>query len=250
MMEHDREEKKKLDKEVLKKYVNQKTLILETVFGLLVILMVYVFLYLPYLNKTDELEASNRTRNSELSILEAYYNNMSVYQADITQMQEQIQDMIAEYPADTREEDILMLASEMQKRNSIVYSTISMDETEGVYTIPQGTVAKVNMEGMDADLIFTRKRAVYVNDTDYPNLKDCIQDILNSSQRIAIDNIVYVKNESTGNLEGNIELLFYSLVGTGKEYVAPEMSDYASGTENIFQSVSEEQTNESRTIEQ
>lgn len=250
MMEHDREEKKKLDKEVLKKYVNQKTLILETVFGLLVILMVYVFLYLPYLNKTDELEASNRTRNSELSILEAYYNNMSVYQADITQMQEQIQDMIAEYPADTREEDILMLASEMQKRNSIVYSTISMDETEGVYTIPQGTVAKVNMEGMDADLIFTRKRAVYVNDTDYPNLKDCIQDILNSSQRIAIDNIVYVKNESTGNLEGNIELLFYSLVGTGKEYVAPEMSDYASGTENIFQSVSEEQTMEIRTIEQ
>lgn len=248
-MEQDREEKKKLDKDVLKRYFNQKTFLMETVCGLLVLLVVYVFLYLPYLSKTDELEASNRTRSSELSILEAYYNNMSTYQADIVQMQSEIEDMLAEYPADTREEDILMLATKMQTENSIVYSTISMDETEGVYTIPLSTIAKANMEGMDTDLIFTKKRAVYVNDTDYENLKYCIQDILDANQRIAIDNIVYVKNESTGNLEGNIELLFYSLVGTGKEYVAPEMSDYASGTENIFQSVSEGQTKENKTIE-
>ena len=116
---------KSLDKETLKKYFNQKTFAGISIVGLVIVLMLYVFVFLNFQSKTEELEAANATKQKEVDELEEYYNNMAQYETDIRTMTDQIRDVLEQYPADAREEDILMLAAQTQEKNAIGYDSIN-----------------------------------------------------------------------------------------------------------------------------
>lgn len=239
----DKAEKKKKEKKTperkktnLKAVFNKNTFLGVTLVGLLAIVVVYVFVYLDYTQRTDELEASNAALQTEIDELQTYADNIELYRADINEMKTSIEDIVENYPADAREEDVIMLAVQIQDKNVISYNSINMEEKEGVYTVPYENVKLAEIEGMDRDLIFARKHAVYSNVTNYDNLKSCIQQVFDSHNRIGIGSIVYVKNEENGTLEGNIDLYFYSASGTGKEYVVPDISQYLSGTSDLFRS--------------
>lgn len=220
----------------LKNYFNKNTFLGITLVGILAIVVVYVFVYMDYTERTDELTASNAVLQAEIDELQEYADNMERYQSEINEMKTAIEDIVAEYPADAREEDVIMLAVQIQDRNAIAYNAINMEATESVYTVPYDNVRLAAIEGMDRDLIFARKHAVYSNITNYDNLKSCIQQVFDSPNRIGISNIVYVKNEEDGTLEGSIDLYFYSAVGTGKEYVVPDIAEYLAGTSDLFRS--------------
>lgn len=232
----DAKEKKSIDIASLKGYFNKQTLMGVTLIGLLVFVVVYVFVYLDYTEKTTALEQSNRELKTELTVLEEYYINMDDYKSATEEMKGAVNDILEEYPADAKEEDILMLAVQIQEEDQIVYKSINMEEKEGVYTVTRDLITASGMEGMDNDIIFTQKHATYVNETTYDDLKNCIAQVYASPSRIGIDTIVYCKNEERGTLEGNISLYFYSATGTGKEYVAPDMAEYISGTNDLFHS--------------
>jgi len=221
--------------ETLKRYFNQKTFAIISVVGLLAVLVIYVFVYLNMQTKTEELEAENDTKRALVAQLEEYYNNMAVYEADIATMQEEIAEVMSRYPADAREEDILMLAVETQTDNAIGFDSINMEASEVVYEISADTVASAGIEGYSDAIRFVKKHAAYVNTTTYNDLKNVIGEIFASSNRIGIDSIVYTKNEENGCLEGSIDLYFYSASGTGREYAAPEIKAYPAGTSDIFQ---------------
>lgn len=225
-----------MDISKLKNYFNKNTFLGITLVGILAIVIVYVFVYMDYTERTDELTASNAVLQAEIDELQEYADNMERYQSEINEMKTAIEDIVAEYPADAREEDVIMLAVQIQDRNAIAYNAINMEATESVYTVPYDNVRLAAIEGMDRDLIFARKHAVYSNITNYDNLKSCIQQVFDSPNRIGISNIVYVKNEEDGTLEGSIDLYFYSAVGTGKEYVVPDIAEYLAGTSDLFRS--------------
>ena len=226
---------KDIDISSLKNYFNQRTLIGVSLVGALVFVVVYVFVFLDYTQRTEALEQSNAALKQELTVLEEYYRNMNTYKQEIEEMQASINTILEEYPADAREEDILMLAVQMQEDHEIAYKSINMEEREGVYTVAYDFIAATGMEELKNDIIFTQKHATYVNETTYDELKDCIAQIYDSPNRIGIDNIVYRKNEESGTLDGNINLYFYSAAGTNKEYVAPDIAAYISGTDDLFQ---------------
>ncbi len=68
---------------------------------------------------------------------------MEKYQAEISEYKMAISDIMSEYPADAREEDIIMLAVQMQEKNAITYESISMDESEMLYYIPADEIDKL-----------------------------------------------------------------------------------------------------------
>lgn len=228
--------KKQLNVKTLKKYFNQKTFLGIGMAGILLLLIVYVFVYLDYSQKTEELQLSNETLQKTVNELQNYYDNMPQYQAEIEEIKTSIQEIMEEYPAEAREEDIVMLAVQLQEKNAIVYDAINMDETEGVYTVPYDSISLADIEGYDRDLIFARKLGTYSSVTTYDNLKGCVEQIFESPNRIGIKEIVYIKNEEDGTLEGSIDLYFYSAAGTGKEYVTPDIAEYMAGTTDLFQS--------------
>ncbi len=229
-------EKKKnsLDVKKLKNYFNKNTFLGITLVGMVILVLVYVFVFLDFQEKTAEVQASNAELSKTLKELEEYFNNMEKYQTEISEYKVAISDIMSEYPADAREEDIIMLAVQMQEKNAISYEGISMDESEILYYIPADEIAAADIEGFSGELVFAKKSGVYQNTTNYDNLKGCIAQIYDSNNRIGIEEILYSKNESDGTLDGNIVLSFYSARGTGKAYEAPDIVQYLSGTDDLF----------------
>jgi Tfp pilus assembly protein PilO len=235
--------KEKVQKKQVKKQKKQKKQLFTpktfygiTIVGLCVLVLIYIYIYQDYVAKTEELEQSNRELSARIEELQEYADNINMYKGEIEEMKAAIEDILKEYPAGAREEDAIMMAVRMQDKNDIGFDAINMEDTESVYTIPYSEVSLANIEGMDSDLTFMRKRATYANTTTYVNLKSVIKQIFDSSNRIGINSIVYSKNEEDGTLTGNIDLYYYSAYGTGKEYTVPKISAYVAGTDDIFNS--------------
>ena len=231
-----KKEKKVKESKPIKNYFNQKTFLGVSLVGILVLVVVYVFVYLDFTQRTEELEKSNSELLATVRELEEYNTNMESYKIEIEEIKAEINAILDEYPADAREEDAIMLAVELQERNTIDFDAINMEEKEGVYTVEPYLVTAAALEGLDESLVFTQKHAVYVNQTTYYDLKSVIRQIYESDNRIGIDNIVYTKNEEYGLLEGNIDIYFYSLAGTDKEDAAPDIAEYPAGTSDPFRS--------------
>ncbi|MBD5451959.1 MAG: hypothetical protein HDR25_04900 [Lachnospiraceae bacterium] len=232
----EKKEKQPREYKPLKTYFTQKTFLGVTLVGVLALVAVYVFVYTDYTERTTELIASNEELQSIVTELEDYNTNMEQYKIEIEEIKTEINAILDQYPSDAREEDMIMLAENLQKRNVIDFDAINMDEKEPVYTVEPYLVQAAAMEGLDESLVFTQKQAVYVNETTYPNLKAVIEQIYESDNRIGINNIVYTKNEEFGVLEGNFDIYFYSVAGTDKEYVAPNITPYIKGTKDPFKS--------------
>ena len=82
---------KAIDISSLKNYFNQRTLIGVSLVGALVFVVVYVFVFLDYTQRTEALEQSNAELKQELTVLEEYYRNMNTYKQEIEEMQASIQ---------------------------------------------------------------------------------------------------------------------------------------------------------------
>ena len=145
--------------------------------GVLALVVVYVFVYLDYTQRTEELEKSNSDLRAVVNELEEYNTNLEAYEAEIEEIKAEIESIMDEYPADAREEDALMLAVELGERNIIDFDAINMEEKESVYTIEPQLVTAAAIEGLDESLVFTQKHAVYVNQTTYTALKTVIAQI-------------------------------------------------------------------------
>ena len=202
--------------------------------GFVVLLAVYFLVYKAYNDKAEALEKSNITKQQRVDELKVFYDNLSMYNAEIEQYQAQIAAWLDEFPADVKEEDIIVLALDTEKVAFVGYTNINIGGREALRTISAATMQLAKMENLTQDVIFVERTVSYVNITDYFNLKKCVDAINNSANRLTISNIAYSKNEETGELEGTIEVTFYSVRGTGKEYEPQNLKEYESGLTNLF----------------
>ena len=128
-----------------------------------------------------------------------------------------------------------MLAVEMQRDSGAAFLTVNMQKGDVIHEVPAETVSAAGNEKYSQAIQFRNLDAAYVNEVSYAGLKRMIQTIYDSSNRIGIQNVVYSKGDAENpNLSGHIDLVFYSVQGTGKEYAAPDMIPYIAGTDNIF----------------
>lgn len=203
-------------------------------FGALLLLILYVYVYMKYTQLTEELEISNNQLAKKVAVLKDYYDNEPRYKKEIREMKLDMEKIFEEYPADVREEDALMLAVEVQEETEILYSNINISKQAELLSIPQELVAATKIEELAQEIAFRNRMVTYVVQTDYQNIKDCVQMIYDRENRIAVHNIALSKADGESTLNGNMDVSFYSIAGTGKEYVLPDIAEYISGTEDIF----------------
>ncbi|MBD5512361.1 MAG: hypothetical protein HDR08_14110 [Lachnospiraceae bacterium] len=202
--------------------------------GFLLLLAVYFLVYKSYNDKAEALEKANATKQQRVNELKVFYDNLSIYNEEIEQYQAQIAAWLDEFPSNVLEEDILVLALDTEKAAVLDYTNINIGGREPLRTIPAATMQLAKMENLTQDVIFVERTVSYVNVTDYFNLKKCVETINNSANRLTISNITYGKNVETGELEGTIEVTFYYVHGTGKEYKPQDLKAYESGLANLF----------------
>lgn len=229
-------EKKELNFDIkeIKKHFNSQVFGVIAAVSFAIILLLYVWVFLDYQERTEQLEASNLTRENHVRELEQHFYNMDEYQSQIVEMNKQLDEILAAYPADVKEEDAIMLAVKAQTENDFEIDSILMSESEDVYDIALECVTGAGIEQYTEAMKFRRKTSTYVNSTSYGEMKDVLRSIVESGTRLGIENISYLKNSEEQKIDGSIEISMYSVVGTGKEYEYPNISEYISGTSDFF----------------
>ncbi|MDE6518410.1 MAG: hypothetical protein K2L18_11295 [Acetatifactor sp.] len=214
---------------------NKNLLLYVTAFGALLMILVYVFVFQRLTTEAEAIEVSNRTLSQRVNQLRVYYDNRYEYMEDTQVLEQLLDELLMEYPADAREEDAIMLAVQMQHNSGAEFLNINMEKGAAIHVIPTETVAAAASEKYTQEIQFHSMNAIYVNEVTYAGLKSIIQTVFDSSNRVGIQNIAYTKGDAENpRLSGHIDLVFYSVSGTGREYVAPDIVPYISGTDNIF----------------
>lgn len=211
---------------------NKNILIYVAAFGALLMILCYFLVFQKFKAEAEKLERSNQELNQRVTELKVYYDNREQYLKESERIRQEIGGILEEYPADAREEDAIKLAIYMQMQSGLAYSNINISAPESVKVIPAETVTPAGIEEYSGQIAFSSRNVSYVNEISYEGLKNAIKTVFDSENRIGINNIVYVKNEVS--LTGSIDVTFYSAQGIGKEYTAPDLLQYLSGTENIF----------------
>lgn len=204
--------------------------------GALLMILVYFLVYQKFVEKAKVIEDSNKVLEERVHVLEGYYNARETNLRN-TQLLEQLTDeLLMVYPADAREEDAIILAVQMQQESGAEFLSINMDRGGNpIHVVSAETVRAANSEQYTQEIQFRDMTATYINEVSYAGLKNLIQMVYNSNNRIGIRDVSYARgNEENPNLAGEVELVFYSVSGTGKEYVAPDIVPYLAGTDNIF----------------
>lgn len=218
----------------MKKLSQKQVMTYVLLLGCLLLIAVYFLVYKSYVDKAAEIKTSNMGLNRRVAELKEYYDNMDTYNAEIELMQAEIRGILNRFPADVMEEDMIVLALDTMKTASIDYTNINIGDRTALRSIPAATVQAAGMEELNLELAYIERQGTYVNTTSYENLKDCINTINNSDNRLAITNIAYSRNGDTGALSGTIQVTFYSVLGTGKAYKPQNLADYTSGLANLF----------------
>jgi len=214
---------------------NQKRLLYVTAFGALLMILVYVFVFQRLTTEAEAIETSNRSLSRRVNELKVYYENRYKYMEETQALEQLLDELLIEYPADAREEDAIMLAVQMQHNSGAEFLTINMEKGDAMHIVPAEVVTAAASEKYSQEIRFNSMDAVYVNEVTYAGLKSIIQTVFDSGNKIGIQNIAYTKGDAENpHLSGHIDLVFYSVSGTGKEYVAPDIVPYIAGTDNIF----------------
>lgn len=202
--------------------------------GFVVLVGFYYLVFQNYQKKTRQLEESNKILEANVESWRTYHQNQPKYQSANEEMQAAIEEAIAVYPCDVKEEDILMLAVDLQESCGVSISNINLSEEQSVYSIDASTVLGTQLEGLEDTIECKKKRVSFVLSGNYTQIKDAIARIYQQKNKVSIENITLSKSGSDGQLVGNMDLCMYVMTGTGKEYQTPDIAPYTQGTLNIF----------------
>lgn len=226
--------------------MNKKSGINKQVFGYICVfaVLIIVGVYFLGVKKFDEKAATAKANNdvleADINELRQYKNMEAQHKADIEKMKAEILKVLDKYPAGSLPEDVIMHAVTTHLITEVEYENINIGALEDYKVIPVDTISAIELTDEDKtynkEIAFVERKASYANTLMYPNLKDTIEAVFASPYKIGISSISYSSKgeDDPGMLEGSIDLVFYSMRGNGKEYVAPVISPYTSGAENIF----------------
>ena len=213
-----------------------------TIFALLFVLAVGLFLlvyFVPLKNVNDEissLENSNTALRAEVSELQVYHDNRSQYETDTETLKKEIVNVITAYPSAYREEDFIMEAIAMEKASNdeLQYTSLAFNAPETLAVIDEGTMQAAEIDGYTNRVEFMRQVVNYNNDITYDALKNVLAEAFASGYKANVESITYSKDEEGVVLNGTISLGYYYVNGNGREYIAPTITPYEAGTNNIF----------------
>lgn len=222
------------------KYLFGSVLLLCIVAGL----MFYFFAYTTIVDNVNQLEAENDGIRAHISSLQTYYDNREQNAADTEIMLKEVTSILGEYDSCILTEDIIMQAVAVDRAandenyKEMIFTKISADEPETIFTVPQSTIDKVQSDVFKKEIRFNVLNTSYSNETGYVAMKDAIAAIFASNYKLNIQSIVYNLDEQTGLLKGSINLGYYYVEGLDKEYTLPNLEGYEHGTGNIFTNTS------------
>lgn len=218
------------------KISKREILLLIVLVGVLSIVAVYVWVFIPYNTKTLELEAENANQAVYVAQLEDWSNKTDELRLETQQMIQEVNTTLSRFPAESKEEDAIMYAVELESQDPQTYiSAIGLSQPELIY---EATPTTVKLSEFDEQSEHTYRlysqQITYTQEFSYNGMKRYVDSIVNNSERKSIETLNMAYDANTGILVGNTAMNIYTLGGTEKEYHKTDIPRMPMGTDNIF----------------
>ena len=230
----------------MKKNISKRDIkLLLMLLGLIIVVASYYLVYTPAKERTEAIEAQNVELQTQVSRLEELDANKAKYEQDILDMNKEIEALTAEFPSASKEEDGIYFAHLMETTvtGDVAISAVTLGNPEVVLVtevVNQGTE-----EGTDAtvaggvaetvsEYTMYRNRNSFIYTTGYNGMKNLVNTVNHQLDKITIQSLSVSYDTATGLLSGSLDANFFTMEGTQREYVKPNIPYVHEGTSNLF----------------
>ena len=221
-----------------KKGSDLKVFFLVFILVVLAAVLAYFYLYKPKAEERDLLLKENYDLEYRLIELKNLAVNEDVFVEGINDSQNAIQQVLNNYSAGNTLEKSIMMINSLEKQIGIRLPNLSFSQPSTLTTVDmpmvsQDETGKYVTSYYKVSLLQETLTTSY--ECDYEQLKKLVDFVNTYPERMNIENITMSYDSTTGGLKGNLVLNLYAVTGTGKEYVAPDISGLSMGVGNIFE---------------
>ncbi len=240
-------------------------LILIGFLGILIGACSFLFVFQPTMEKADALQQENMELQSRIADLQSKKNNKDTYESETAKMEQEMKEIYQLFPVDVREENAILLAINQELLAPLKVQSVTIDELlevpflEGAeeeetqisyeidaveeledYEGTQQSEEALTVGGDDGSgglnpYGLKNRKMTMTYEVSYEGLKRSVKNICLQTDRMVIDNLSVVFDETTGLLSGTTAVNMYCVPNQeGKEYVQPNFSSVLLGSDNIF----------------
>ena len=215
----------------------------------------YFFVAKPLLDKQEALTTEINELQQRVTHYTDIYNNMESYESKIAEAQTKYNETCNKLFGGLNQDNTIMMVKDLEDTTDVWIARLSFQEEEVVFgeaaaegeaadgtgdvaatDATDGTAAEggeaeaagpASIQGVRQDLNIDYAAS-------YDNFKRFIEYIQNYDERLFISSINATYSVDSGLVGGSIVLSQYAILGTDKEYNAPEISNVQLGTDTIF----------------
>lgn len=206
----------------------------------LVVLMVLVALNYLYRPLAEERQAL-RDENYKLNVRYIELYNMGAkegeYKEDIQEAREELDTVLARYSAGNTPEKSIKFVNDMEEElemniPNVTFSTANLLSSVQMPVIQNADDESYTITYYDVNLF--KETLSYNYTCSYEQLKKMADYIHANEERMNIESISVNYDNEKDALTGSLVLNLYTVTGTDKQYVEPDISDIRLGEDNIF----------------
>ncbi len=217
--------------------------------GIAIAAISYFFVFTKLNEKTDAMKADNALLQQEVDRLQELANNKQQYLDDTATMQEEIENIKAQFAAAYKPEDEVLYVRDLEKNFDASAKTINMPGTtpmevaqataeEQPATDGSGEVVEASTDTANAapEILLYQTPVTFDFVASYNSIKEIVKRLNEDEMRKSIQSVSLAFDSETGDLTGTLLFNMYSLTGTDAVYATPEIPGVVFGSGNIFNS--------------
>lgn len=214
----------------------------------------YFFVAKPLLDKQAKLNEEISELQQKVTHYTDIYNNMDNYESQIAEAQTKYNETCNKLFGGLNQDNTIMMVKDLENATDVWIARLSFTEedvvfgeeiadataegsetTEGAETAENAEAASADgSEAAPASMQGVRQDLNIDYAASYDNFKRFIEYIENHDERLFISSINATYSVDSGLVGGSMVLSQYAILGTDKEYKAPEINNVTLGTDTIF----------------
>lgn len=196
--------------------------------AVLLLAAAYFLVYSKSVAAAQELEAQNEIDSATVRTLEAMIDRREQVEAETEALRQNIQDIVAKYPADLTTEKAIVILQNMENATDVEISNVSF--LMGVLLMNFTNPAEeTNIPPTGYYSAFSMGYTV-----SYDGYKQLLDYMSRLEDRTIAPTVSATYDQVSDMVSGTITMNMYYLMNTGKEYEAPEIIGIDKGVESIF----------------
>lgn len=242
--------------------------------GIVLVVCAYFFVFRSNSSKAAEINEENESLQLTLDELIDLENGSAATEEETRVMQDEIKEIINQFPSELRQEKVIAIVDDMEKKTKVRIPSISMEMNMPFFTpaadaeaaaaeaaaadaaadaaAEEGESGEAPAEGeasgeggltetkIPDDIITADRLMGYQSNISvaysgkYSDVKNLIDYINNNEDKMRINSMNFGFDSSTGELAGSVDISMYSMYGNGKEYVEPKIKDVKIKLDSLF----------------